>query len=178
MCLAPSWALHFGKQWSINSSELAFPFCHWVCSGDRWGSQIKVYAVIAYHTYERLQITSYLVDVLHNQVVLKSILCLFFRSINAFLIVYLFILLTKAAVCTTLKYVWQSTPHNDEPWYNQKTQKERETLKVICFLLKIVTLKSLWPSHPLLKHCSEKWYILLASLFSFWLYDDRKPLKI
>ncbi|XP_011930402.1 PREDICTED: phospholipid-transporting ATPase IG isoform X6 [Cercocebus atys] len=52
------------------------------------------------------------------------------KSINAFLIVYLFILLTKAAVCTTLKYVWQSTPYNDEPWYNQKTQKERETLKV------------------------------------------------
>ncbi|KAH0520174.1 Phospholipid-transporting ATPase 11C [Microtus ochrogaster] len=53
------------------------------------------------------------------------------RSINAFLIVYLFILLTKAAVCTTLKYVWQSTPYNDEPWYNQKTQKERETFKVL-----------------------------------------------
>ncbi|XP_064133724.1 phospholipid-transporting ATPase IG isoform X9 [Loxodonta africana] len=52
------------------------------------------------------------------------------KSINAFLIVYLFILLTKAAVCTTLKYVWQSNPYNDEPWYNQKTQKERETLKV------------------------------------------------
>ncbi|GAB1302818.1 Phospholipid-transporting ATPase [Apodemus speciosus] len=53
------------------------------------------------------------------------------KSINAFLIVYLFILLTKAAVCTTLKYVWQSTPYNDEPWYNQKTQKERETFKVL-----------------------------------------------
>ncbi|XP_031219051.1 phospholipid-transporting ATPase IG isoform X8 [Mastomys coucha] len=52
------------------------------------------------------------------------------KSINAFLIVYLFILLTKAAICTTLKYVWQSTPYNDEPWYNQKTQKERETFKV------------------------------------------------
>ncbi|XP_021008511.1 phospholipid-transporting ATPase IG isoform X1 [Mus caroli] len=53
------------------------------------------------------------------------------KSINAFLIVYLFILLTKAAVCTTLKYVWQSSPYNDEPWYNQKTQKERETFQVL-----------------------------------------------
>ncbi|XP_066212537.1 phospholipid-transporting ATPase IG isoform X5 [Saccopteryx leptura] len=52
------------------------------------------------------------------------------KSINVFLIVYLFILLTKAAVCTTLKYVWQSTPYNNEPWYNQKTQKERDTVKV------------------------------------------------
>ncbi|XP_016062725.1 PREDICTED: phospholipid-transporting ATPase IG isoform X7 [Miniopterus natalensis] len=52
------------------------------------------------------------------------------KSINLFLIVYLSILLTKAAVCTILKYVWQNTPYNDEPWYNQKTQKERDTFKV------------------------------------------------
>uniref|UniRef100_A0A803YGX8 Phospholipid-transporting ATPase n=1 Tax=Meleagris gallopavo TaxID=9103 RepID=A0A803YGX8_MELGA len=52
------------------------------------------------------------------------------KSINAFLIVYLCILLSKATVCTTLKYVWQSNPFNDEPWYNEKTKKERETFKV------------------------------------------------
>uniref|UniRef100_A0A8D2L1R7 Phospholipid-transporting ATPase n=1 Tax=Varanus komodoensis TaxID=61221 RepID=A0A8D2L1R7_VARKO len=43
------------------------------------------------------------------------------KSINAFLIVYLCILVGKAIVCTTLKYIWQSAPHNDEPWYNPKT---------------------------------------------------------
>lgn len=59
---------------------------------------------------------------------------LFFRSINAFLIVYLCILLGKATVCTTLKYVWQSNPFNDEPWYNEKTKKERETFKVSGFV--------------------------------------------
>lgn len=59
---------------------------------------------------------------------------LFFRSINAFLIVYLCILLSKATVCTTLKYVWQSNPFNDEPWYNEKTKKERETFKVRGFV--------------------------------------------
>uniref|UniRef100_A0A3B3SPQ5 Phospholipid-transporting ATPase n=1 Tax=Paramormyrops kingsleyae TaxID=1676925 RepID=A0A3B3SPQ5_9TELE len=32
------------------------------------------------------------------------------KSINAFLIVYLFLLVGKALVCTTLKYVWQSRP--------------------------------------------------------------------
>uniref|UniRef100_A0A8C0VWU8 Phospholipid-transporting ATPase n=1 Tax=Cyanistes caeruleus TaxID=156563 RepID=A0A8C0VWU8_CYACU len=53
------------------------------------------------------------------------------KSINAFLIVYLCILLGKATVCTTLKYVWQSNPFNDEPWYNEKTKKERETFKVL-----------------------------------------------
>lgn len=55
----------------------------------------------------------------------------FFRSINAFLIVYLCILLSKATVCTTMKYIWQSLPFQDEPWYNQKTQKEKETFKVM-----------------------------------------------
>ena len=49
------------------------------------------------------------------------------RSINAFLLVYLCILVSKALVCTTLKYVWQSKPGQDEPWYNQKTQREKET---------------------------------------------------
>lgn len=49
------------------------------------------------------------------------------RSINAFLLVYLCILVSKALVCTTLKYVWQSKPGQDEPWYNEKTQRERDT---------------------------------------------------
>ncbi|TRY90488.1 hypothetical protein DNTS_012102 [Danionella cerebrum] len=49
------------------------------------------------------------------------------KSINAFLCVYLCILISKAVVCTTLKYVWQSKEGQDEPWYNQKTQKEKDT---------------------------------------------------
>ncbi|XP_005723038.1 phospholipid-transporting ATPase IG isoform X2 [Pundamilia nyererei] len=49
------------------------------------------------------------------------------KSINAFLLVYLCILVSKALVCTTLKYVWQSKPGQDEPWYNEKTLKEKET---------------------------------------------------
>ncbi len=59
------------------------------------------------------------------------------RSINAFLLVYLCILISKAVVCTTLKYVWQSKEGQDEPWYNQKTQKEKDTNMV----------SSLWISH-------------------------------
>lgn len=52
---------------------------------------------------------------------------IFFRSINAFLLVYLCILVSKALVCTTLKYVWQSKPGQDEPWYNEKTQREKDS---------------------------------------------------
>uniref|UniRef100_A0A4W5QZK7 Phospholipid-transporting ATPase n=1 Tax=Hucho hucho TaxID=62062 RepID=A0A4W5QZK7_9TELE len=48
------------------------------------------------------------------------------KSINAFLLVYLCILVSKALVCTTLKYVWQSQPGQEEPWYNHKTQKEKD----------------------------------------------------
>ena len=40
---------------------------------------------------------------------------------------YLTILVSKALVCTTLKYVWQSKPGQDEPWYNHKTQREKDT---------------------------------------------------
>lgn len=70
---------------------------------------------------------------------------LFFRSINAFLIVYLCILLGKATVCTTLKYVWQSNPFNDEPWYNEKTKKERDTFKVSGFVFQhLLQVYSLW----------------------------------
>ncbi|KAL4691271.1 hypothetical protein H8959_014232 [Pygathrix nigripes] len=48
------------------------------------------------------------------------------KSMNAFLIVYLCILISKALINTVLKYVWQSEPFRDEPWYNQKTESERQ----------------------------------------------------
>uniref|UniRef100_A0A8C4XVD7 Phospholipid-transporting ATPase n=1 Tax=Falco tinnunculus TaxID=100819 RepID=A0A8C4XVD7_FALTI len=48
------------------------------------------------------------------------------KSMNVFLIVYLCILISKALINTVLKYVWQSEPFRDEPWYNQKTEPERK----------------------------------------------------
>lgn len=45
---------------------------------------------------------------------------------NVFLVVYLCILVSKALINTVLKYVWQSEPFRDEPWYNQKTESERQ----------------------------------------------------
>lgn len=53
-----------------------------------------------------------------------TVLC--FRSMNMFLVVYLCILISKALINTVLKYVWQSEPFRDEPWYNQKTEAERQ----------------------------------------------------
>ncbi|KAG8452118.1 hypothetical protein GDO86_004058 [Hymenochirus boettgeri] len=48
------------------------------------------------------------------------------KSMNAFLIVYLCILISKALINTVLKYIWQNEPSRDEPWYNHKTDSERQ----------------------------------------------------
>lgn len=45
---------------------------------------------------------------------------------NAYLVVYLCILIGKALVNTALKYLWQADPNRDEPWYNQRTETERQ----------------------------------------------------
>ncbi|XP_026524671.1 probable phospholipid-transporting ATPase IH [Notechis scutatus] len=48
------------------------------------------------------------------------------KSMNAFLIVYLCILISKSLINTILKYVWQLGQYRDEPWYNRKTESERK----------------------------------------------------
>lgn len=63
-----------------------------------------------------------------------------------FLIVYLFILVGKAIICTTLKYVWQSVPFHDEPWYNQRTQKDKEAFKVTGLASALIATASVFVS--------------------------------
>uniref|UniRef100_A0A8C7UBS2 Phospholipid-transporting ATPase n=1 Tax=Oncorhynchus mykiss TaxID=8022 RepID=A0A8C7UBS2_ONCMY len=53
------------------------------------------------------------------------------RSMNAFLIVYLCILISKAVINTVLKYAWQWSADRDEPWYNHRTEIDRERHVVI-----------------------------------------------
>lgn len=53
------------------------------------------------------------------------------KSMNAFLIVYLCILISKAVINTVLKYAWQWSPDRDEPWYNHRTEHERQRHVVI-----------------------------------------------
>uniref|UniRef100_A0A8C5HQR2 Phospholipid-transporting ATPase n=1 Tax=Gouania willdenowi TaxID=441366 RepID=A0A8C5HQR2_GOUWI len=48
------------------------------------------------------------------------------KSMNAYLLVYLCILISKAIINTALKYVWQADPNRDEPWYNHRTETERQ----------------------------------------------------
>ncbi|XP_059535763.1 phospholipid-transporting ATPase IG isoform X1 [Myotis daubentonii] len=98
------------------------------------------------------------------------------KSINLFLIVYLFILLTKAAVCTILKYIWQNTPYNDEPWYNQKTQKERDTLKVLKMFTDFLSFMVLFNFIiPVSMYVTVEMQKFLGSFFISWdkdFYDE------
>ncbi|KAL3045607.1 hypothetical protein OYC64_013799 [Pagothenia borchgrevinki] len=48
------------------------------------------------------------------------------KSMNAYLVVYLCILISKALINTLLKYVWQADSNRDEPWYNNRTDTERQ----------------------------------------------------
>lgn len=49
---------------------------------------------------------------------------------NTFLIIYLGILLSEAILSTILKYAWQAEDKWDEPFYNQKTEQEKNSSPV------------------------------------------------
>lgn len=71
---------------------------------------------------------------------------------NAYLVVYLCILIGKALINTMLKYIWQADPNRDEPWYNQRTETERQRHIVSRVVLQIPHEGLLWninaPSVP------------------------------
>uniref|UniRef100_A0A8C1SL54 Phospholipid-transporting ATPase n=1 Tax=Cyprinus carpio TaxID=7962 RepID=A0A8C1SL54_CYPCA len=98
------------------------------------------------------------------------------KSINAFLLVYLSILISKAVVCTTLKYVWQSKEGQDEPWYNQKTQKEKDTnmyLKMFTDFLSFMVLFNF--IIPVSMYVTVEMQKFLGSFFITWDKDFFDP---
>ncbi|XP_054647734.1 phospholipid-transporting ATPase IG isoform X6 [Dunckerocampus dactyliophorus] len=98
------------------------------------------------------------------------------KSINAFLLVYLCILVSKALVCTTLKYIWQNTPGQDEPWYNQKTQKEKDTnlyLKMFTDFLSFMVLFNF--IIPVSMYVTVEMQKFLGSFFIGWDKDFFDP---
>ncbi|CAL8356351.1 unnamed protein product [Merluccius merluccius] len=98
------------------------------------------------------------------------------KSINAFLLVYLCILVSKALVCTTLKYVWQSKPGQDEPWYNQKTQREKDTnlyLKMFTDFLSFMVLFNF--IIPVSMYVTVEMQKFLGSFFITWDRDFFDP---
>ncbi|MGH0162492.1 UNVERIFIED_CONTAM: hypothetical protein FKN15_072072 [Acipenser sinensis] len=98
------------------------------------------------------------------------------KSINAFLIVYLCILISKALVCTTLKYVWQSHPGHDEPWYNQKTQKEKDTNKFLKMFTDFLSFMVLFNFIiPVSMYVTVEMQKFLGSFFISWDKDFFDP---
>uniref|UniRef100_A0A3Q2ZXE9 Phospholipid-transporting ATPase n=1 Tax=Kryptolebias marmoratus TaxID=37003 RepID=A0A3Q2ZXE9_KRYMA len=98
------------------------------------------------------------------------------KSINAFLLVYLCILVSKALVCTTLKYVWQNKPGQDEPWYNEKTQKEKDTnlyLKMFTDFLSFMVLFNF--IIPVSMYVTVEMQKFLGSFFITWDKDFFDP---
>ncbi|XP_051774520.1 phospholipid-transporting ATPase 11C isoform X3 [Ctenopharyngodon idella] len=98
------------------------------------------------------------------------------KSINAFLLVYLCILISKAVVCTTLKYIWQSKEGQDEPWYNQKTQKEKDTnmyLKMFTDFLSFMVLFNF--IIPVSMYVTVEMQKFLGSFFITWDKDFFDP---
>uniref|UniRef100_A0A4W6EHG3 Phospholipid-transporting ATPase n=1 Tax=Lates calcarifer TaxID=8187 RepID=A0A4W6EHG3_LATCA len=98
------------------------------------------------------------------------------KSINAFLLVYLCILVSKALVCTTLKYVWQSKPGQDEPWYNEKTQREKDTnlyIKMFTDFLSFMVLFNF--IIPVSMYVTVEMQKFLGSFFITWDKDFFDP---
>uniref|UniRef100_A0A4W6EHI1 ATPase phospholipid transporting 11C n=1 Tax=Lates calcarifer TaxID=8187 RepID=A0A4W6EHI1_LATCA len=95
------------------------------------------------------------------------------KSINAFLLVYLCILVSKALVCTTLKYVWQSKPGQDEPWYNEKTQREKDTNLMFTDFLSFMVLFNF--IIPVSMYVTVEMQKFLGSFFITWDKDFFDP---
>ncbi|ELK28395.1 Putative phospholipid-transporting ATPase IG [Myotis davidii] len=73
-------------------------------------------------------------------------------------------------------YIWQNTPYNDEPWYNQKTQKERDTLKVLKMFTDFLSFMVLFNFIiPVSMYVTVEMQKFLGSFFISWdkdFYDE------
>nr|XP_056715233.1 phospholipid-transporting ATPase IG [Euleptes europaea] len=98
------------------------------------------------------------------------------KSINIFLVVYLCILVGKAMVCTTMKYFWINDRSVDEPWYNQKTQRERETFKLLKMFTDFLSFMVLFNFIiPVSMYVTVEMQKFLGSFFISWdkeMYDE------
>ncbi|CAL8309032.1 unnamed protein product [Merluccius merluccius] len=93
------------------------------------------------------------------------------KSMNAYLVVYLCILIGKALVNTVLKYVWQADPNRDEPWYNDRTAAERDRHIVIRALTDFLAYMVLFNYIiPVSMYVTVEMQKFLGSYFIMW--DD------
>ncbi|XP_064871342.1 phospholipid-transporting ATPase IH-like [Oncorhynchus nerka] len=98
------------------------------------------------------------------------------KSMNAFLIVYLCILISKAVINTVLKYAWQRSADHDQPWYNHRTEIDRERHVVIRAFTDFLAFMVLFNYIiPVSMYVTVEMQKFLGSYFIVWdkdMYDD------
>ncbi|XP_038604598.1 probable phospholipid-transporting ATPase IF [Tachyglossus aculeatus] len=94
------------------------------------------------------------------------------KSMNSFLIVYLIILLFEAILSTILKYAWQMEEKWDEPWYNQRTEHERNSSKILRFISDFLAFLVLYNFIiPISLYVTVEMQKFLGSFFIGWDLD-------
>ncbi|KAI1882700.1 hypothetical protein AGOR_G00237590 [Albula goreensis] len=94
------------------------------------------------------------------------------KSMNTYLIIYLGILLFEAVVSTILKYAWQAESQWDEPFYNQKTERERNSSKILRFIADFLAFLVLYNFIiPISLYVTVEMQKFLGSFFISWDLD-------
>uniref|UniRef100_A0AAQ4P165 Phospholipid-transporting ATPase n=1 Tax=Gasterosteus aculeatus aculeatus TaxID=481459 RepID=A0AAQ4P165_GASAC len=103
------------------------------------------------------------------------------KSMNTFLIIYLGILLFEAILSTILKYAWQAENKWDEPFYNQKTEQERNSSPILKFISDFLAFLVLYNFIiPISLYVTVEMQKFLGSFFIGWdldLYHEESDQK-
>ncbi|XP_075412209.1 phospholipid-transporting ATPase IF isoform X3 [Tenrec ecaudatus] len=103
------------------------------------------------------------------------------KSMNTFLIIYLIILISEATISTILKYTWQAEGKWDEPWYNQKTEHQRNSSKILRFISDFLAFLVLYNFIiPISLYVTVEMQKFLGSFFIGWdldLYHEESDQK-
>ncbi|XP_035379007.1 probable phospholipid-transporting ATPase IF isoform X4 [Electrophorus electricus] len=94
------------------------------------------------------------------------------KSMNTFLIIYLGILLFEAILSTILKYTWQAEAKWDEPFYNEKSEVERNSSKILKFISDFLAFLVLYNFIiPISLYVTVEMQKFLGSFFIGWDLD-------
>ncbi|XP_059924077.1 phospholipid-transporting ATPase IF isoform X3 [Gadus macrocephalus] len=103
------------------------------------------------------------------------------KSMNTFLIIYLCILLFEAVLSTILKYAWQAENQWDEPFYNQKTEQEKNSSPILKFISDFLAFLVLYNYIiPISLYVTVEMQKFLGSFFIGWdldLYHEESDQK-
>uniref|UniRef100_A0A8C5G918 Phospholipid-transporting ATPase n=1 Tax=Gouania willdenowi TaxID=441366 RepID=A0A8C5G918_GOUWI len=103
------------------------------------------------------------------------------KSMNTYLIIYLGILLFEAILSTILKYAWQFDDKWDEPFYNKKTEQERNSSQILEFISDFLAFMVLYNFIiPISLYVTVEMQKFLGSFFIGWdldLYHEESDQK-